>query len=271
MDGLYYAKELLKDGVPTIPLSANKTPTIKFANATIDVAFIDSNAESYESASGLGVLTRKWWCIDVDRNHADGVDGFESLKSTTFIDEITEIATQTMRQETPSGGIHLVFEKVEGVAYSQKIAYLPGVDIKANDNNYFVLAGSYSKSGKYTSNDKMPIPYPGEFEARIFGSPGNFREQIMNRFSVRKSLPNVSFSHLPMPKGKGGRGKQAYERIITGTSTDRNNDLFLAVSYAKACNVDLEPLKAIIGTVKGRDVFTELEFNKTVESAMKGR
>ncbi len=270
MDGLYYAKELLKAGVPTIPLSANKTPTIKFANATIDVAFIDSNAESYESASGLGVLTRKWWCIDVDRNHADGVDGFESIKTTPFIDEIAEIASQTMRQETPSGGLHLIFEKRKGVTYSQKIGYLPGVDIKANDNNYFVLAGSKSHSGEYTSNDKLPIPYAGEFEGRIFGSPGNYREQIMNKYSVKQSLSSYDFSHLPMPKGKGGRGKQAYERIINGTSEDRNNDLFLAVSYAKACNVEIEPLRAIIGTVKGRDVFTESEFNKTAESALKG-
>lgn len=36
----------------------------------------------------------------------------------------------------------------------------------------------------------------------------------------------------------------------------RNQDLYLASTYAKQCNQPLEPLRVLIGDIKGGDVFT---------------
>lgn len=269
MNGYEYAQLLLSKGVQCIPLNEHKTPRVSFKDIPVTAAFIETYQQLYESSQCLGALTRALWCIDIDRNHADGVDGYESLKSIPFFNELTENMNQTMTQSTPSGGIHIIFKKREGIEYSQKIAYLAGVDIKANDNNYFVLAGSVTAKGRYTRNSLAPKVYEGDFENRIFGSSGNFRQQIIAKHSVKNILTDHNFTHLSgkLSQGKGGLGKQAYQRIIEGTSIDRNNDLYLAASYAKACNVDIEPLKILIGTRKGKDIFTENEFYKTVTSA----
>lgn len=269
MNGYEMSLYLLEKNIQSIPLSAYKTPMFAFKDIVIDNRFIENNQYYYQNASCMGVLTRGLWCIDIDRNHGNDQDGFMSLSSIPFYYEIDQNAKETMIQSTPSGGMHIIFRKKEGIEYSQKISYLDGVDIKANDNNYFVLAGSVTSKGIYQRNDLPPKVYEGDFENRIFGAPGNFRQQIIDKHSVKKVMNEYNFSHLPSLKGTGGLGKQAYKRIVDGISIDRNNDLYLAASYAKACNIQIEPLKIVIGSSKGKDVFTENEFWKTVESAMK--
>lgn len=270
MNGYNYAIELLKQGIECVPLNEYKVPRLSFKDTIIDEEFISSNKEAYEGSLCLGALTRGIWCIDIDCNHNDGENGFNSLITTPFYKELDHNAMTTLIQGTPSGGMHIVFKKQAGVEYQQKIGYLPGIDIKANDNNYFVIAGSVTSKGTYTGNELTPVVYQGEFEQRIFGSRGNFREQIMDKYSVKNAFPNHDFSHLPSRSGQGGLGRQAYQRIIDGTSIERNNDLFLAVSYARVCSVDIEPLRVLINDCKGNDCFTENEFNKTVESALRG-
>ena len=268
MDGYELANYLLKRGVQCIPLDEFKTPKLKFSQTLIDDNFIEDNKYKYISSSVFGILCRGLWCIDIDKNHGDGKDGFESMLGNTYRQELDDNAKNTLIQSTASGGMHIIFKKKSDIEYSQKIGYLDGVDIKANDNNYFVMGGSVTNKGIYKANGFNPVEYDGSFEDRIFSRSGNFRQQTMDKYSVREILPNYDFSHLRGNR-KGGLGKQAYQRIIDGTSEFRNNDLYLAVGYAKACSVDIEPLKVLIGSTKGRDEFTEEEFYRTVESAMR--
>lgn len=80
-------------------------------------------------------------------------------------------------------------------------------------------------------------------------------------------LSNHNFNHL-QHTGKGGLGKEAYNRVINGESVERNNDVYKAISYALQCNVDTEPLKVIIGDVKANgDVYTLDEWEKSYNSA----
>ncbi|OQO71173.1 DNA primase [Enterococcus villorum] len=270
MNGYEAALALLEKGVQCIPLNEYKTPVFSFKDISITYDFLFSKKYAYQNTVSMGILTRGLWCIDIDIGHNDGKNGFESLATIPFFDELDQNAKNTMVQTTPSGGIHMVFRKREGVNYQQKIGYLDGVDIKANDNNYFVMAGSRTTKGIYTRNDLPPKLYEGEFERRIFSEGATFRKQVELQYSVHRIMPDYSFSYRPITKGQGGLGKQAYQRIIEGSSENRNNDLYLAASYAKVCHVDIEPLKVLIGTAKDRDIFTENEFYKTVESAMKG-
>lgn len=270
MNGYDYALKLLELNIECVPLNEFKVPRISFKDIVIDQSFIEDNKQVYQSSQCFGALTRDIWCIDIDRNHVDGENGYDSLVTIPFYQELNENAVKTMIQSTPSGGMHIIFKKQDDVTYQQKIGYLPGVDIKANYNNYFVIAGSVTSKGTYTSNKLAPMYYHGDFEKRIFEKRGTFREQIMDKYSVKNTFPNYDFSYLKPTKGEGGLGKQAYQRIIDGTSIERNNDLYRAVSYAKTCGIDIEPLRILINDHKGNDRFTELEFEKTVESALRG-
>ena len=268
MDMYQRALYLAEKGIQTIPLDHNKKSIVTFKDIQITPSFIRTNEELYRSTTVLGCLTRDLWCIDIDKDHKDGQNGFESIEANPFAEEILKNATNTFRQVTPSGGLHLIFKKKNDVNYGQKLGYLDGVDIKAHNNNYFVFAGSVTSKGTYTNNDKPPAFYDGEFENRIFSTKGNFQEQIMAKYSVENVFSNTDFSYLPSNKGKGGKGKEAYQRIIDGQSVMRNNDLFLASSYAKQYNLDLEPLKILIGGQNSNgDVFTESEWQATVNSA----
>lgn len=266
MNGYEYAKAMLQKNIQIIPLNKNKRPLLKFADIEITDEFIEEHKELYLNTNVLGILTRGLWCIDIDIDRTKNENGFDSIKINPFHEEIKENYQQTLVQITATGGQHIVFKKRAGVNYRQKIGYLNSVDIKAHDNNFFVSAGSVTDKGIYKHNAKEPIEYQGEFEERIFSTGGSFRQQIEAKHSVKNVLQDHDFSHF-QSSGQGGLGKQAYERIVKGESLDRNNDLFLASTYAKQYRIDLEPLKVLIGSVKSGDVFTENEWLATVESA----
>lgn len=265
MTGYHVAKELLRKNIQVIPLNDYKKPTVSFADVIIDNDFIEYHEYKYKNTNVLGVLTRGVWCIDIDVDHAEDKNGFESLEHIPFYDEVVTNAKNTMVQTTPSGGRHIIFKKRDGINYGQKIDYLPSVDIKAHNNNYFVLANSRTRKGSYKHNKKSVTEYNGEFENRIFSKRGNYTQQVLEPYSMKRVLSDHNFDHLG--SGKGGLGKQAYQRIVNGESEYRNDDLYKAVSYAKQCNLDIEPLRILIGDNKNGDVITEREWEATVRSA----
>ena len=265
MTGYHVAKYLLKKNIQVIPLNQYKKPSVTFADIDVTDDFIEYHSNFYHQTHVLGVLTRGVWCIDIDVDHAKGENGFESLKMIPFYDEIVANAQNTLVQTTPSGGRHIIFKKRDDVEYGQKIDYLPSVDIKAHDNNYFVLANSQTRKGIYKHNKKDVTEYNGEFENRIFSKRGNYTQQVLEPYSMKQVLSDHNFDHLGA--SKGGLGKQAYQRIINGESEYRNDDLYKAASYAKQCNIDIEPLRILIGDIKNGDVFDERSWEATVRSA----
>ncbi|WP_210136787.1 bifunctional DNA primase/polymerase [Staphylococcus sp. GDH8C109P] len=265
MTGYHVAKYLLKKNIQVIPLNQYKTPSVTFADIDVSDDFIEYHSSFYHQTHVLGVLTRGVWCIDIDVNHVEGKNGFESLKVVPFYDEIVTNAQNTLVQTTPSGGKHIIFKKRDDVEYGQKIDYLPSIDIKAHNNNYFVLANSQTRKGVYKHNKKEVTEYNGEFEKRIFSKRGNYTQQVLEPYSMKQVLSDHNFDHLGT--GKGGLGKQAYQRIVNGESEYRNDDLYKAVSYAKQCNIDIEPLRILIGDNKNGDVFDERSWEATVRSA----
>lgn len=265
LSGYHVAKQLLKKNIQVIPLNKYKKPSVTFADVDITDDFIEQHKYLYHHTHVLGVLTRGVWCIDIDINHANGNDGFDSIKHIPYYNEIVTNAQNTLVQTTPSGGKHIIFRKRKGIEYGQKINYLPSVDIKAHRNNYFVLAGSRTLKGKYKHNGIKVKEYEGDFEKRIFSTHANYTQQTLEPYSVKNVLPNNNFEHLA--NGKGGEGKRAYQRIVDGTSEYRNDDLYKAVSYAVQCNVDIDPLRILIGDNKNGDVITEREWEATVRSA----
>lgn len=256
------ARALLQEGIQSVPVTGKKVPLVKFEDKDVTGKFIDHHERIYKRTKALGILCRGVWCIDIDVGEKNGI---QSIKENMYFSEIDENSQRTLVQRTPSGGLHLVFRKREGIEYRQKINYLDGVDIKAHPNNIFLVSGSQTPKGTYEHVSGTARLYQGDFEERIFGSRGSFEQQILEKYSIENVLPDYDFSHIP--DGKGGEGKSAYQRIIDGTSFYRNDDLFKAVSYAIQCNIDVEPLKVLIGDVKDGDEFTEAEWLGTYESA----
>lgn len=274
MSRLQEAERLLELGIQTVPLDGKKRPTVAYKDIEVTKQFIEDNKKAYSQTTSLGALCRGIWCIDIDVNHTEGVNGFESLEYLPFDEELKQNMAQTMVQRTPSGGKHVIFVKRDGIDYKQKINYVPGVDIKANYNNTFTVAGSVTTKGVYkldefkSDKSKSDItPYEGDFEQRIFSGRGNYSQQVTDKYSMANVLDDYDFSHLSSNKKGEGLGKKAYDRIVDGNSGDRNNDLFLAVSYAVQCNISVEPLKVLIGDDKGGDIFTQSEWKATEKSA----
>ncbi|CAM3250934.1 hypothetical protein GHI93_11410 [Lactococcus hircilactis] len=272
------AHSFLDKGYQVIPLSRKtNTPVTKFKDIQITHELIDTiNWTNCDYA----LLMRGIWCIDIDTHNLTDelaqqiksmikifgsdllsvlkvngdLDGYSSILNNEFKSELLDNFKNTYMELTASGGMHILFRKQEGIDYSQKIGVLDGMDIKANENNYVKIFPSVGRE-VLQSVSELSV-YHGEFEKELF-KPRQTRQTVTTQY----------FSdYLPSAKGNHA-GKEAFERIATGSSSNRNDDLFKAACWAFENNQDVSELYSIVGTIKGRDVFTPEEFERTVESA----
>lgn len=273
------ALSFLKKDYQVIPLS-KKTgrPMIKFKDIQITEDII-KRINWFDCDYAL--LMRGMWCIDIDTHDMDeklakelktmiktmgidmlsvlstdqynnGLDGYSSLLNNEHKEELISNFKNTFVEITDSGGMHILFKKRDGVDYSQKIGVLKGIDIKANDNNYVKI---FPSDGREVLQAVKKLPYyDGKFEEAIFKPKENFTTY----FSASIVKPKSTGNH---------EGREAYERVATGTSYNRNDDLFKGACWAFENDIDIDDLTSIIGTVKGRDIFTREEFELTIESA----
>lgn len=274
------ALSFLKKGYQVIPLS-KKTgrPIIKFKDIQITEDII-KNINWFDCDYAL--LMRGMWCIDIDTHkmtdeklasdlkimiqtmgidllsvlsterYNNGLDGYSSLLKSEYKEELIGNFKKTFVEITASGGMHILFKKRDGVDYSQKPSVLPSIDIKAHDNNYVKI---FPSDGREVLQTAKELPYyNGKFEEAIFKPKENFTTYFSGSIVKPKSTGNHE-------------GREAYERVATGTSYNRNDDLFKGACWAFENDIDIDDLTSIIGTVKGRDVFTREEFELTIESA----
>lgn len=269
------AHSFLDKGYQVIPLSRKtNTPIVKFKDIPITHELIDTiNWTNCDYA----LLMRGIWCIDIDTHNLTyelsqqiksmikifgsdllsvlkvngDLDGYSSILNNEFKNELLDNFKNTYMELTASGGMHILFRKQEGIDYSQKIGVLDGMDIKANENNYVKIFPSVGRE-VLQSVSELSV-YHGKFEKELF--------------KPRQTITTQYFSnYLPSTKGTHA-GKEAFERVSTGNSVNRNDDLFKAACWAFENNQDISDLYAIVGMIKGRDVFTPEEFERTVESA----
>lgn len=274
------ALSFLKKGYQVIPLS-KKTgrPIIKFKDIQITEDIIKS-INWFDCDYAL--LMRGMWCIDIDTHkmtdeklasdlktmiqtmgvdllsvlsterYNNGLDGYSSLLKSEYKEELIGNFKKTFVEITASGGMHILFKKRDGVDYSQKPSVLPSIDIKAHNNNYVKI---FPSDGREVLQSVKELPlYEGRFEEAIFKPKENFTTYFSGSIVKPKSTGNHE-------------GREAYERVATGTSYNRNDDLFKGACWAFENDIDIDDLTSIIGTVKGRDVFTREEFELTIESA----
>ncbi|WP_069989817.1 bifunctional DNA primase/polymerase [Streptococcus agalactiae] len=274
------ALSFLKKGYQVIPLRKDTgTPMIKFKDIQITEEVI-KNTNWFNCDYAL--LMRGMWCIDIDTHEMDeklakelyimikkmgidllsvlstdkydnGLDGYSSIIRHEYKNELISNFKNTFAELTASGGMHILFKKRDDINYTQKIGVMPGVDIKANDNNFVKI---FPSDGREVLQAVKTLPYyDGKFEEDIFKPK---QESIVTYFGGSIVKPKTTGNH---------EGRVAYERVATGTSYNRNDDLFKGACWAFENGIDIDDLTSIIGTVKGRDVFTREEFELTIESA----
>ncbi|OVE43447.1 hypothetical protein CUGBS00_03175, partial [Streptococcus agalactiae] len=174
------------------------------------------------------------------------LDGYSSIIRNEHKDELIRNFKNTFVEVTKSGGMHVLFKKRDGINYSQKIGVMPGVDIKANDNNYVKI---FPSDGREVLQAVKRLPYyDGKFEEEIFKPK---QDSSVTYFGGSIVKQKTTGNH---------EGREAYERVATGTSYNRNDDLFKGACWAFENGIDIDDLTSIIGTVKGKDVFTREEF-----------
>lgn len=139
-----YALKYQKLGFSVLPIHPKeKTPLIGFTDkAAMTAVEIEQFWDGYPNAN-IALRTTNFFVIDIDRHGKS--NGFESLKKWEHLNLIEP----TLQAKTASGGKHLFYFKREDCPISQMIGFLPGVDIKAHENNYVLVAPSATDKGQY--------------------------------------------------------------------------------------------------------------------------
>ncbi len=131
-----YALAYQAKGLSVLPI-AGKHPLIKFADRDPLTADEIKAIWQKHPFAQIALRTDKFFVVDIDRNHEDNVDGFNSIKQLP-----AGYFPETLTQTTRHGGQQLFYLKRPDMRTNQLIGYLPGVDIKAHQNNYVVVAPS---------------------------------------------------------------------------------------------------------------------------------
>ena len=138
-----YALHYQKLGFSVIPIDKkSKRAITKFKDKT----FTEDEIRRFwheQPDANIAVRTTDFFVIDIDVSVTE--NGYESLKEW----ELSQYIPTTLTATTPSGGKHIFLKKPKGVELSQDIRVKPGIDIKANKNNYVLVAPSNSPKGKY--------------------------------------------------------------------------------------------------------------------------
>lgn len=139
-----YALQYQKLGFSVIPINPqNKMPLRNFADQpAMTKEEIEQVWKEHPNAN-IALRTTNFFVIDIDRHGK--ANGFESLKNWKHLDLIEP----TLQAKTASGGKHLFYFKREDSPIGQMIGFLPGVDIKAHENNYVLVAPSATDKGQY--------------------------------------------------------------------------------------------------------------------------
>lgn len=148
-----YALKYQKLGFSVLPMSPDKKiPLIEFSDKPpLTEQQIDEIWDRYPNAN-IAVRTTNFFVIDIDKHEKS--NGFKSLIKWGKLD----LFTPTLQAKTPSGGKHLFYFKREDEPISQMIGLFDGVDVKAHQNNYVLVAPSASNKGQYEWDIEKSAP-----------------------------------------------------------------------------------------------------------------
>lgn len=249
-----YAIRYANKGFSVIPM-LEKRPLIKFADKPpLTVEEVKELWSKYPYAN-LALKTDKFFVFDIDvhDNSANGIESFKTLPRAWFED--------TLVQRTASGGYHYFFEKPKDRCIGQKIALLPGIDLKAHNNNYVLVAPSRTKKGVYEFLNKKPMKKAPDELLDFIDSKTN------NNFKENVDFSNVSYN------GKGNKTTELFEQIANGLGLNGGRNAMLASFCGgllfRGVKPDIVLELARITNSRTEDPLSDKEVVTTVESMIK--
>lgn len=205
-----------KNGFKVFPLTPLSKIPIKGTRgskeATISPTTINEWWEKHPQAN-IGIVTERFFVLDIDQ-HPGGQDGFESLRK---LESTYSTLPPTLTVKTGNDGMHLYFLKPQGIELPQKIALLPGVDLKANKNNYLVAPPSRitrqdGSIGLYEFQDKNPVASAPQWLIEFIQSKSNHTPKSKTGGSSARRYRN--------------RTTELLETLVTGAEIgNRNNTI----------------------------------------------
>lgn len=198
-------KNYVNTGLKIFPIVNNgKTPLIPkwqedCSSNFMQVLYWIENAKNCNW--GLPATPNNLFVIDLDRHDPskDGVENFNKILKTLDIESI-----DTLKQETPSGGVHLIFQsddELKQVANGSNVFQdYPGIDIRSD--GYIVVEPS-SINGKQYKLYGMNTPQK---------MPDVLKEFIINNAGLKQEKKNTPYEK-PKVVEKGDRDNQLFEYI----------------------------------------------------------
>lgn len=245
-----YALAYQAKGLSVLPI-AGKRPLIKFADRqALSADEIKSIWQKHPYAQ-IALRTDKFFVVDIDRNHDNNVDGFESIKQLP-----AEYFPDTLTQTTKHGGQQLFYLKRSDMKVNQLIGYLPGVDVKAHVNNYVVVAPS---NGYKWLNKHAIVKAPKSLVVNINQMRATYRHSTPDNIVLKPRERNSTTDLLEtIAKGLGDKGLR--NKTLAGLI---GAILFRGVHQKEAYQL------AMMANENTPDPLSEEEVNRTFMSMLK--
>ena len=250
-----YALHYQKLGYSVIPIDKkSKRAITKFKDKTFSENEIRRFWHEQPDAN-IAWRTTDFFVIDIDVSVTE--NGYESLKKW----ELSQYIPKTLTATTPSGGKHIFLKKPKGIELSQDIRVKPGIDIKANKNNYVLVAPSNNAKGSYKwdkSTEQM-AEAPAEIISILQTS-----KQPKEPMSFTTDYSRGEFS---------SKTAKLFEQVVFGLGDKggRNNALasFVGGLLMRGVDVDATYLLAKIANHYTPDSLPADELDRTFESMVR--
>ena len=250
-----YALHYQKLGYSVIPIDKkSKRAITKFKDKTFSENEIRRFWHEQPDAN-IAWRTTDFFVIDIDVSVTE--NGYESLNEW----ELSQYIPKTLTATTPSGGKHIFLKKPKGIELSQDIRVKPGIDIKANKNNYVLVAPSNNAKGSYKwdkSTEEM-AEAPAEIISILQTS-----KQPKEPMSFTTDYSRGEFS---------SKTAKLFEQVVFGLGDKggRNNALasFVGGLLMRGVDVDATYLLAKIANHYTPDSLPADELDRTFESMVR--
>ncbi|NRO27729.1 bifunctional DNA primase/polymerase [Lactobacillus helveticus] len=245
-----YALSYAGHGFSVIPIGNNKRPLIKFADKPpLTNTEIRDLWKKYPTAN-IALKTDIFFVIDVDR-HGEA-DGMESIKTLGH----DEWFKDTLTERTAHNGFHFFFTKPKDLKIQQNIGFLDGVDLKAHENNYVVVAPSQLGDKQYKWLNSEPMKEP----------PQGLIDLILEKQKEFKTVEQLE-GYKPTKKTQTTK---LFEQIINGLGPTggRNNALasFIGGLLFRNVDPDVAAQLAVIANNNTKDALPIQEVERTLNS-----
>ena len=250
-----YALHYQKLGFSVIPIDKkSKRAITKFKDKT----FTEDEIRRFwheQPDANIAVRTTDFFVIDIDVSVTE--NGYESLKEW----ELSQYIPETLTATTPSGGKHIFLKKPKGIELSQDIRVKPGIDIKANKNNYVLVAPSNNPKGRYVWDKTTDV---------IAEAPQEIVEILQTSKKIKEPL-NFTTDYN---RGEfSSKTAKLFEQVVFGLGDKggRNNALagFIGGLLMRGVDIDAVYLLAKIANHYTSDSLSMDEVDRTFESMVR--